>query len=583
MIRRGLLLPLAVGMLALAACDAPPSAPRTSIAPSPPVIEEPTTITNSHEVPLAVAIEPEGGHKIPTDIPAPRPSLHITWALAFEYLEDMEEYADFVVVATVMNVDYADYPSVTHSRVQLRLNEDWSHSPIGSDDILVIQFGGSPTYYDEDSPPYVVGEEYLLFLRRHRERRGEVNPKFADPPRYSALPPYGRYRIEDSRVESVSGYTVKNGPHGSSVREARRLVSAAQTICWREDAKVASSVTPGAQQFESIEGMEIAADAIVLASVEDVAEGRVEEGSPFERGTHFTDVHLRVIEDLGRHKLESDRLVLEQLGGKSTTFSLEDRPYCVGEEYLLFLRQQVDNDGRTYVEPPRYASIGSGGRYRIRDDRLKALTTAYPLNRRLDGHSLETVRRIVSMLQATASNALAGTTAAQGHLMYYGLEDLERDSEFIVVAEAVRTISSEETAPQSPRGTRRLLRVHLQIRQDWSRSRIPSGSIVMEQPDDTTGHEFPEYRRFGTGDDYLLFIRRQVRTDPETGAESTVYSLLGPQGRYRVGNGKLEAPRFPVYQLGRELDGQTLESVEARIAELRAAPDYQPTPGLTPK
>ncbi len=99
----------------------------------------------------------------------------------------MEAHADFVVIATVIDVEYADYPSQRNSRVQSRINDDWSRSKIGSDNILVLQFCGSPTYFDEESPPYLVGEEYLLFLRRQRESRGEVNPKFADPPRYSVL------------------------------------------------------------------------------------------------------------------------------------------------------------------------------------------------------------------------------------------------------------------------------------------------------------------------------------------------------------------------------------------------------------
>ena len=120
---------------------------------------------------------------IPTATPAPRASLQINWALGFEYLEDMEEYADFVVIATVMDVEYAHLPSQHYSHVRLWITDDWSRSPIGSDNILVLQFGGSPTYFDEDSPPYLVGEEYLLFLRRHRESRGDLNPKFADPPK----------------------------------------------------------------------------------------------------------------------------------------------------------------------------------------------------------------------------------------------------------------------------------------------------------------------------------------------------------------------------------------------------------------
>ena len=480
----------------------------------------------------------------------------------------MEEYADFVVIATVMDVEYAHLPSQHYSHVRLWITDDWSRSPIGSDDILVLQFGGSPTYFDEDSPPYLVGEEYLLFLRRHRESRGEVNPKFADPPRYSVLAPQGRYLIEDDRVEPVSGYAVKDGPGGVSVRKAKKLVSEVQTICWQEGAKVATSVTPGAQEFESVEGMERAADAIVLVAVEGVAQGRVEKGAPSSAAVHFTDVHLRVVEDWSSQELEFDRLVLEQRGGRSTTFPREDRPYCVGEEYLLFLRRQLGDDGQTYVEPPKYTSINASGRYRIREDRLKALTTAYPLNRELDGHSVETAKRIVSMLQAPT--AQSETAEAQRHSVYYRLEDLERDADVIVVAEAVRTIPGG-MMQQGLGGTPiQLLNIHLQIRQDWSRSMMPSGTIVMEQPDASAGHVFPEYPGYMRGRDYLLFMRRQVHTSPETGAEFTVYSLVGPQGRYRVNDGRLEAPEFPLYQLSRELDGETLESVEARVAELQA-------------
>ena len=154
--------------------------------------------------------------------------------------------------------------------------------------------------------------------------------------------------------------------------------------------------------------------------------------------------------------------------------------------------------------------------------------------------------------------------------VYYDLENLERDADVIVVAEVVRTTPGGMTQ-QSPAGTPiQLLSVHLQIRQDWSRSTIPSGTIVMEQPDGSAGYAFHEYPGYTRGRDYLLFMRRQVNNSPETGVEFTVYSLVGAQGRYRVNDGKLEAPEFPIYQLGRELDGQTLESVEAKVAELQA-------------
>ena len=296
---------ISVGMLALAACDGSPPAPQTAVAPAPPVVDEFTATPNSGRSPVAMASSaPEVEQEIPTATPAQRVILEVEWGPGFEYLEDMEEYADFV----------GHYPSQRNSHIQLRIIDDWSRSKIGSDNILVMQFGGSPTYFDEDDPPYFVGEEYMLFLRRHRERRGEVNPKFTNPPRYSVLAPQGRYRIHDDRVESVSGYTVKNGLDGHSVREAKSLVSAAQTICWQEGAKVATSVTPGAQEFESVQAMERTADAIVLVAVEGVAEGRVEEGAPSSATVHFTDVHLRVVEDWSSQKLTSDRLVVGAKG-----------------------------------------------------------------------------------------------------------------------------------------------------------------------------------------------------------------------------------------------------------------------------
>ena len=45
-----------------------------------------------------------------------------------------------VVIATVMDVEYAHLPSQRNSHVRLWITDDWSRSPIGSDNILVLQF-----------------------------------------------------------------------------------------------------------------------------------------------------------------------------------------------------------------------------------------------------------------------------------------------------------------------------------------------------------------------------------------------------------------------------------------------------------
>ena len=74
-----------------------------------------------------------------------------------------------------------------------------------------------------------------------------------------------------------------------------------------------------------------------------------------------------------------------------------------------------------------------------------------------------------------------------------------------------------------------LLSVHLQIQQDWSRSTTPSGTIVMEQLDGSAGYAFPEYPGYTKGRDYLLFMRRQVNTSPETASNSLFTRWWGPK------------------------------------------------------
>ena len=158
--KRELLLAMAVVVLALSACGGdglPP--PQTTVAPTTLGVEEtmaspesvgvqgtvvsPPTATKQETTPLQRVPE------APIDTLTPTPDVGIIifeWPNYFRYIEDMEEFADAVVVAEVVVITH-DAPqkasSLQHFYVQLRIIEDWSRSNLASDSVVVISSASS--------------------------------------------------------------------------------------------------------------------------------------------------------------------------------------------------------------------------------------------------------------------------------------------------------------------------------------------------------------------------------------------------------------------------------------------------------
>ena len=150
---------MAVVVLALSACGGvglPP--PQTTMATTL-VVEEtmaspkpvgvqgtvvsPPTATKQETTPLQPVPE------APIDTLTPTPDVGIIifeWPNYFRYIEDMEEFADAVVVAEVVVITH-DAPqkasSLQHFYVQLRIIEDWSRSKLASDRVVVINSASS--------------------------------------------------------------------------------------------------------------------------------------------------------------------------------------------------------------------------------------------------------------------------------------------------------------------------------------------------------------------------------------------------------------------------------------------------------
>ena len=201
--------------------------PTASLASLTPHVTAPTTTTS---VPV---------QKSATATPMPTVvGIRISeWAYRFEDLEELEKAVDFVVVSEVAEVtDHTpdDSPTWKHySIVQLRVEEDWSRSPIAAEKI-VLQQPGSPAIHDRDDPPYAVGELYLLFLRRDRVDRGDLrNPPFAEPPVYRVISPQCRYRIEEGRLRDVAegvAYRLNSDMDGRTLEAVRDEVARLQEV-----------------------------------------------------------------------------------------------------------------------------------------------------------------------------------------------------------------------------------------------------------------------------------------------------------------------------------------------------------------
>ena len=167
--KRELLLAMAVVVLALSDCvgdGLPP--PQTTVGATTLVVEEtmaspksvgvqgtvvsPATATKQETAPL----QPVPEALIDTLTPTPDVgSIIFEWPNYFRYIEDMEEFADAVVVAEVVDITH-DAPQeaspLQDFYVQLRIIEDWSRSKLASDGVVVINSASTTGAFDEVDP-----------------------------------------------------------------------------------------------------------------------------------------------------------------------------------------------------------------------------------------------------------------------------------------------------------------------------------------------------------------------------------------------------------------------------------------------
>ena len=118
----------------------------------------------------------------------------------FRYIEDMEEFADAVVVAGVVVITHDAPQEASSLQHFLRIIEDWSRSKLASDRVVVVNSGSGSGAFDEVDPRYTVGEEYLKPLRLTPET---LQPGSPAPARYRTVSSQGRYRIQDYKLEAL--------------------------------------------------------------------------------------------------------------------------------------------------------------------------------------------------------------------------------------------------------------------------------------------------------------------------------------------------------------------------------------------
>ena len=206
--KRELLLEMAVVVLALSACGGDGLPPPQTAAAATLVVEETMASPKSVGV-QGTMVSPATATKqetasfqrvpeAPIDTLTPTPdvgSIILEWPNYSRYIEGMEEFADAVVVAEVVDITH-DAPQeaspLQDFYVQLRIIEDWSRSKLASDSVVVVNSESGSGAFDEVDPRYIVGEEYLLFVRRQPER---LQPGPPAPPRYWTVSPQGRYPL----------------------------------------------------------------------------------------------------------------------------------------------------------------------------------------------------------------------------------------------------------------------------------------------------------------------------------------------------------------------------------------------------
>ena len=141
------------------------------------------------------------------------------WAYHFTSLQVMDQGVDAVALAKVLGcapgkVVREDTDSPTYfTNVHLEIIEDWSRKPLDYNELTVSLPGGKTTPFFKGMPPYVVGQEYLLFLKKSSEN--------IDPSMYFVPNPMSRYHIAEDKLQANLTYAPIKELDGRTVQSVK--------------------------------------------------------------------------------------------------------------------------------------------------------------------------------------------------------------------------------------------------------------------------------------------------------------------------------------------------------------------------
>jgi hypothetical protein len=161
----------------------------------------------------------------------PNPNMDATWVFRPKTLHELAKRAPNAVVATVTGVNsgptLADgseaHPDsgLETQRISFRTSDNFSGQMPA--EFQLFKVGGSQAYMEGD-PPYVVGEEYLLFVEKRVNGSGSI-----EPGTYVPVAPDGRLKVQQGKVKPVIEGPLGDKLRGQALAEIKRAVREPQS------------------------------------------------------------------------------------------------------------------------------------------------------------------------------------------------------------------------------------------------------------------------------------------------------------------------------------------------------------------
>lgn len=230
---------------------------------------------------------------------------------------------------------------------------------------------------------YVNGERYSVFI--------------IDCLGVPSLPP-GSHTYE----LTLTGETNITGDKDIVVTPMEDISAFNDDECQTNDNVTASATWAYLRETTTVEDMYQFVDVTILGKVVGCSPGRVVRSSSGRFNTHFTNVHIQIVEDWSREALPVDELIVSMTGGEATPYFREAPPFSVGEGYVLFLKKEfISIEARDANEPTpnTYVVVNPNGRYRVEDGTLESLSEIYAVAKELNSTPLQALKREIDTLR----------------------------------------------------------------------------------------------------------------------------------------------------------------------------------------